>query len=442
MELVPDLAEAIPTPSEGGRTYTFTVRNGVRFSTGQPVRPSDIERGIERSLSTEQAAFGLLAGIKSIASDDANRTIVIRLERPDSDFPFRLALSFAAAVPPGTPPPPSIVPATGPYRIARLDPRRRVRLERNPFYRTWSALAKPDGYPDVIDARLGVRADKAIDAVRAGRADVATMPAEVAALAKLRRRDPGLIRDTVEPMTTWLFLNTRVAPFDRPDARRAVALAIDREAVVAAAGGENVTRSTCHILPPTYPGYRPGCPSRDLEEARRLVADSGTRGARVVLRGDERYGFMMPALIRALRSLGYRTSLRTLPVGDYFNKISDSSVRAQAGPASWFADYPSSSSFLSIFTCSSFVPRNTANANWSQFCDPGADALIRRATAAQASDPRAADALWARAERRVLDAAPAIPLINNVHTDVVSERLRNDQDHPQWGLLVDQAWVR
>jgi peptide/nickel transport system substrate-binding protein len=129
-------------------------------------------------------------------------------------------------------------------------------------------------------------------------------------------------------------------------------------------------------------------------------------------------------------------------MGKYFLEISDSSVRAQAGPTSWIADYPSSSSFLGIFTCSSFVPRSTANGNWSQFCDPKADALIRRATEAQASDPRAADALWARAERRVLDAAPAIPLINNVHTDLVSERVRNDQFHPQWGLMFDQLWLR
>ena len=384
----------------------------------------------------------MLDGIESIAADDANRTIVIRLRRPDPDFPYRLALPFASAVPPGTGPPPSIVPATGPYRIARFTPGRRVRLERNRFYRTWSALAKPDGHPDVIDVRLGVGAGKAIEAVRAGRTDVTMMPAEAAELAELRRRDPGLIRDTLESGTTWLFLNTRVAPFDRPDARRAVALAIDREAIEAAAGGENVARTTCHILPPTYPGYRTGCPSRDLAAARRLVADSGTRGARVVLRSQEMYTFMMPVLTRALRSLGYRTSVRAVPDSEYFSEISDSSFRAQAGPTSWGADYPSPSTFLNLFTCSSFVPRSTTNTNWSQFCDPGADALIRRATAAQASDPRAADALWAQAERRVLDAAPAIPLINHVHTDVVSERLRNDQYHPHWGLLFDQASVR
>ena len=166
---MPDLAEAIPTPSDGGRTYTFTVRDGVRFSTGGEVRPSDVKRGIERSLNAEQAAYGLLDGIKSIAADDANRTIVIRLRRPDPDFLYRLALPFAYAVPPGTAPPPSVVAATGPYRIARFEPPRRVRLERNRFYRTWSALAKPDGYPDVIDIRLQRHAREAIAAIRAGR---------------------------------------------------------------------------------------------------------------------------------------------------------------------------------------------------------------------------------------------------------------------------------
>jgi peptide/nickel transport system substrate-binding protein len=221
-----------------------------------------------------------------------------------------------------------------------------------------------------------------------------------------------------------------------------VALAIDRDAVVAATGGETATRATCHILPPTYPGYRPDCPSRDLAAARRLVAHSGTRGARVVIRVSKGYTYIAPPLTGALRALGYRTSVRVVPDKDYFNEISDSSVRAQAGPVRNAADYPSPSTFLSSFSCRRFVPRSTSNPNQSQFCDPGADALMRRATAAQASDPRAADVLWARAERRVLDAAPAIPLTTDIHTDVASVRLRNDQYHPQWGLLFDQVWLR
>ena len=88
------------------------------------------------------------------------------------------------------------------------------------------------------------------------------------------------------------------------------------------------------------------------------------------------------------------------------------------------------------------MPRSGDNQNFSQFCDRGADDLMRRANALQTTDPRAADVLWARAERRVLSAAPAIPLVNLLTTDLVSTRVRNDQYHPQWGLLLDQVSVR
>ena len=442
--LVPNLAESLPTSSDGGRTYAFTLRQGVRFSTGQPVRPSDVKRGIERSLQAGPAAFGVLSGIASIAADDADRTVVFRLKRPDPDFLYRLALPFASAVPPGTPPPPAIVAATGPYRIARYGSSRRMRLERNRFFRPWSALARPDGYPDVIDVRLGVKASETIQAVRAGRRDLAIMGYDLDQLARLRRRDPGLMRDTVQPTTTWLFLNTRVAPFDNVDARRALSLAVDRRAVIAAAGDEDSLRATCHIIPPSLPGYRPDCApgGPNLAAARRLVARSGTRGARVTFWTRTGFDPATPPLIRTLRSLGYRTSVRRLSFDENVARVADSTERAQIGPVTWQSDYPSTSTFLDQFSCRSFVPRSQANLNTSEFCDPRADVLMRRATAIQATDLRAADDLWAKAERRVLATAPAIPLFNLVHTDLVATRIRNDQYHPHWGLLLDQASVR
>jgi ABC-type transport system substrate-binding protein len=297
--IVPDLAQALPVPSDGGRTYTFTLRTGIRFSDGRPVRPSDVKRGIDRSLNAKPAAFGLLGGLRSVVADDAHATIVIRLARADPEFLYRLALPFAYAVPPGTAAPSGVVAATGPYRITSFEPGRRIRLERNRFYRQWSALARPDGYPDAVDVRLGVRPSKAVDDIRTGRADWARVQSP-GLIAQLRRRDPGLIREAVSSQeTTWLWLNTRVPPFDHSDARRAVSLAVDRQAAVAAAGGAHAARPACHILPPGSPGYRPDCPSAgpDLAAARRLVARSGTRGARVVLwTGTPGFDFLSPVL--------------------------------------------------------------------------------------------------------------------------------------------------
>ena len=87
-----------------------------------------------------------------------------------------------------------------------------------------------------------------------------------------------------QPATIALFLNTRVAPFNRLDVRRALNYAADRAAAVQVAGGPDVAQATCQILPPYFPGYRPYCPytagatnqrrwtAPDLAKARALVA--------------------------------------------------------------------------------------------------------------------------------------------------------------------------
>ena len=443
MHLVPNLAQSLPVPSDGGRTYTFAIRSGVRFSTGETVRPSDVKRGIERSLGAKPRAFGMLEAISSIAADDASGTLVIRLERPDPDLLYKLALPFGSAVPPGAGEPSRLVPGTGPYRIAALDGLR-VRLERNRFFRVWSPLAKPDGYPDVIEARYGFDADEAVEAIRTGRADFALVDQFGSpGVPELRRRNPGLVRDSVFLQTSWVFLNTRVPPFDRRDARRAVSLAIDRPAAVAAFGGAHAARATCHILPPTSAGYRPDCPARDLTKARRLVRRSGTRGARVTLLSGEGFASLNPVIAEALRAIGYRVRVRSVPMEEYFPLVSDGRNRVQIGPTAWAADYPSDSSFLSInFSCRSLRQGPIGNANYSQYCDPRLDALMRRAAEEQTNDPATADALWAQAERRVLDGAAAVPLFNPISTELVSARVRNEQQNPQWGFLPDQAWVR
>ena len=168
VQLVPDLAVALATPTEGGTTWTFRVRSGVRYSTGRLVQPSDIRNGLERTFEVAPASAGrsyysniigterCFAGkhcdlSRGIVTDPAGRTITFHLRSPDGDFLAKLALPFAAAVPSGVSTKVgSRVPATGPYRIALYRKNRVLELIRNPMFRQWSADAQPDGYPDKL----------------------------------------------------------------------------------------------------------------------------------------------------------------------------------------------------------------------------------------------------------------------------------------------------
>ena len=264
-------------------------------------------------------------------------------------------------------------------------------------------------------------------------------------LQEVTTRYAGQVHSTPRTGTIGLFLNTRVPPFDDPRARRAVAYAVDRAVVVKALGGPSAVRATCQILPPNFPGYRPYCPfaGPDLARAKELVAASGTKGMRVTVWGW-RPVFTAKARYAAsvLRQLGYRVRLRLLGVG-FWNFISDSRNRAQIGTIGFIADYPGAAFFFKPFlSCRSFVKATTANNNWAEFCDPSIDAAMRQALAAQATNPQAASELWARIDRRVTDAAPWVPLVTPVATDLVSKRVGNYQFHPVHGPLLDQLWVR
>jgi peptide/nickel transport system substrate-binding protein len=67
---------------------------------------------------------------------------------------------------------------------------------------------------------------------------------------------------------------------------------------------------------------------------------------------------------------------------------------------------------------------------------------MARAAAVQVQDPAAATVLWQQVEQSILAHAPVVPAYNRRNVDFVSKRVGNYQYNPQWGLLLDQAWVK
>ena len=128
--LEPELAAALPTVSGGGRTYSFRIRPGYRFSppSGEPVTAATMEYSIERSLTPRigSPGAGILSDVKAVHA--AGDTLTVRLARPSPTFLARITTPFFCAVPIGTPIDPEgvqRVPAAGPYFVASYVPARK-----------------------------------------------------------------------------------------------------------------------------------------------------------------------------------------------------------------------------------------------------------------------------------------------------------------------------
>nr|MDQ4030563.1 ABC transporter substrate-binding protein [Actinomycetota bacterium] len=274
-QIVPALAEQLPEISDDALSYLFRLRRGLRYADGKQVRASDFERAVERLREMGSPAAPLFASLAEIEADDGEGTVEFRLAAPQADFLDVLATPFAAPVPKGTKPVEQLVPATGPYRIARHDAGRRVVLVRNDYFRPTPAL-KP-GNADRIVISTVRDGNAAAARIRGGRADYSFVASPGASGAGVRL--------SPAPSTSYFFLNAQVPPFDRPHVRRAVAFALDRERLVELSDGP--AEPAQGLLPPGVPGHADvELFPRNLDRAEILVRLGDAAGARVIVWGS------------------------------------------------------------------------------------------------------------------------------------------------------------
>jgi peptide/nickel transport system substrate-binding protein len=468
--VVPDLANALPRAADGGRLWTFNLRPGIHYSTGRPVRAADFRFALERDFEAGSPAAPLYADIEgartcrpSVPCDlragirTHGRTVTFRLTRSDADFPLKLALPFADAVPVGWARPPehprgvaNVVPATGPYRISGYTADRRVVLTRNRQYRGWSVDAQPPGLParivvEVVPTERGVTRLVTRDAV-----DVAGVFGG-RLIHRLRARHPDEIVVVPTAGVSWEAVNTRRAPFSDVRVRRALAYAVDRGR--AAAHDFVASTPSCQILPPNFPGYVPSCrytiaPGRtwqhpDLFHARQLVRDAHAAGSLVEIVAVRGFANDIGVLRRALTAIGLRVRVVEVSLAQESRRVDASPARFSLTSYGWQADYPAPSDFFDeLFTCKSFIPHSAENRNLSEFCSPRIDRMIRRADHVQVAHPARAYRLWAAVDRAVTREAPVIPLYSSAVPYWVSPRVSGFAYNPFLGILLDQLWVR
>ena len=458
-ELVPDLATDLGTTPDGGRTWTFTLKEGIRFETGRAITSRDVKYGIERSFASDVIVGGptyvldLLddredpypgpyqdetadrLGLPSVATPD-DRTIVFTLTTPTPDFPFVMALPSSSPVPAendtvgayGSHP-----ISSGPYLLSTIDAQTGIVLERNPQWDPATDAVRT-ALPDRVVVRSGLSGVARDQALLAGSAD-ADLSGTGVQRATTSRLDDEVLAGRIDDVTTGalrlLALPTTVAPMDNVACRNAVAAAVDRRSVQdALEGPEKAVRSGLLWPRALADGPEPIDPEPDLDAARAALAECGMPdGFSTVLAVPNAPASVKVANAVAadLAEVGITVEVRPLDTATYYAQDvgrPDSVTAAGYGIvlATWTADFPTSASFLVPLVDGRSI-RPVGNTNYARLDDPAVNGLVDAARAA--TDPAVAADAWRQVVTAVQQTSAYVPLAESRVQLLAGQRLRN-----------------
>ncbi len=476
-KIVPDLATSLPTPTNGGKTYLFHIRTGIKFSNGQTLEPSDFVRTFERQFTVPgPTSFysGIVGASKcstkgcdlsksGVIANNAAHTLTINLTAPDPEFLDQLALPFAYVVPASTPlklTGNKVAPGTGPYMWKSYNPNTAAVLVRNPYFHVWSADAQPAGYPNEIVEKYGLQVSDEVTEVENGGADEVFDGDSIPSDQLTQLNSPKYAGQVhVNTLTAdWYFaLNTRRAPFNNLQARQAINYAANRSAYVKIAGGSSLAVPACQILPPNFPAYKAYCPyttgsqttwsGPNLAKAKQLVKASGTAGAKVVVDGttDQVGKALVEQMVSDLNSIGYKASAQLLTSGVQYPFIQNSSNSGKwnVGLSAWYQDYPAPSDFLNVLLgCGTIHPNSDASPNIAAFCNKSINSQITKAESMEASNPAGAAAIWTQIDHADTTQAPWVDMYNPKQIDLLAKNVHGYEWNPQWYILIDRLWLK
>ncbi len=474
-QVVPDIAQSVPTPTNGGKKWVFKIRKGIKFSNGKTVTPTDVAASFRRIFKVKSPTSGTFyAGIVGataclakpagctlkggvIANDKAG-TVTINLVAPDPEFKYRVSVPHASILPAGTPPRDvgtKPIPTTGAYYFASYDPNKQLVMKRNPYFKEWSHDAQPDGFADEITESFGLTVEAQITAIENGQADWTVEAPPADRLGELGNKYASQVHIT--PLTAFWYapMNTNLAPFNNLKARQAVNYAIDRNNAVKIFGGPKLATPSCQVLPPGFPGHRDYCPytkhpgtrwsAPDLAKAKALVKASGTAGQKVaVVSSDDEVNKAMGVYLQSvLNQIGYKATVKPISANISFTYPQNTKNKVQINVQQWYQDYPTASDFLYVlFGCESFHPGSDSSINMAGFCDKQINARMHAALTRAVTDVPGANRMWEQIDRLVTDKAPMATLFNPKHIDVVSKRVGNFTFSKQFYWLVARSWVK
>jgi peptide/nickel transport system substrate-binding protein len=441
--LVPYLAKSMPTVSADGRNFKFTLRSGLKYSDGKPVKASDFRYTIERDFKMDSPGVGFFTDIKGVSGDngfaatkkghisgiipdDSAGTIEIQLDQPRGDFLYILATEFAHLVPTGTPASDQStkpIPATGPYMIQSYTPSRSFTLVRNPNYNN-QIPTMPPGNPDKVVGTIITDPVAAYQQVVSGKSDYDFQPVPNDRLPEAQSKFKDQLRIYTNANTYYYAINNAIPPFNNLQARKAAQMAIDPNAIISGIYG-GLGRPTQNFLPPGYPQYKKiDAWSFDLAKAKQLVQQSGTAGATVDVYGpnEDPSKSTTEYLANQLTKIGYKTKLHLLSHQVYFQTIGNQATGAEAMFTDWYQDYPHPLDWFDVLLNGQRITK-THNNNVGNVKVASVDKEIEALKKVTDITP-AINARWEKVDRDLMVTyATTIPYMNKSSTDFFGPKI-------------------
>jgi peptide/nickel transport system substrate-binding protein len=378
-QLLPGLAKAPPTITNGGKTLTFQLRPGLKYSNGQPVKASDETYALERDLKIPWQAASFISAfivgadayakgkaktISGITTNDSTGTITVHLMAPFAPMVDIFGLAGTAPVPKSTPMKNLAATGTigdGPYKWGAISPGHTYTLIKNTSFSGVPNV--PAGHLDkiVFNVNDNVLADA--QSVLNNTADIFdpgdTLPASI--LQSVKTQAVGRYQPIPTNSTFYFFFAVNKAPFSNLWARKAVLAALDLRALSRLDSGFLV--EDCHLIPFGIPGHSSpssctsllghpadGAPNMTLAKAD--MKKCGCTGAPVTVWGEERSPRKqyVDYYASVLNAVGFKATEKIINSGVYFTTIGAPSTHPQTGFGDWVQDFPNPWDFMQLFT--------------------------------------------------------------------------------------------
>ncbi|MCX4674115.1 ABC transporter substrate-binding protein [Streptomyces sp. NBC_01433] len=449
LQVVPDLATGLGKASTDAKTWTYTLRKGVKFEDGTEVTAKDVKYAIERSnfapeaLSNGPTYFKAYLeggdkykgpykdksaeGLKSIETPD-DYTIVFHLNKPFADMDYLAAFSQTAPVPQKADKGATYVQkivSSGPYKFSSYSESRGATLVRNP---EWDQKSDPirKALPDKIELKFNVNATTVDEHLLSD-----TITADIAGTGLQSKTQPKVLVKADEKAKTdnpyagalqYLALNVNVKPFDNIECRKAVQYVTDKRSMVDAIGGSVKGDPASTVIPPTVAGYKkfdlyPTADNKgDVAKAKEHLAKCGqAKGFSTTLtarsdRPDEVTAATQ--LQNSLKQIGIVAEIKQFPADKYFTDFAGVPAWVHKNNAgmmmmAWGADWPTGFGFLDQIVNGSAI-KPSGGTNLMELNDKGVNEALVKGIGTV--DTTARNAAWGEVDQKVMEGASVVPL--------------------------------